>query len=82
MTVRELEQRIDSDEVSEWMAKRRIDYWPWQRLEIMIAQLTWLVASVGLKGKHSIDDFLILRDKPPKQTPDDMWSLLLRTLEE
>ena len=84
MTVGELESRITSDEVSEWMACHRIDFWPWERLEIMLAQLTSLVANaLAAKGTtYKIDDFMILADRPdnPEQTPDQMWSVLMQTV--
>jgi len=58
MTVRELERRMDSHELSEWLAYDQLDVIP--DLYWIGAQICWVIASTMSSGKrrYTIADFI------------------------
>lgn len=55
--------KLDSAEISEYMAYDRLDCINNEKLVFMLAQLTALTANVN-GGKTKIDDFIPKREKP------------------
>ena len=82
MTVREMLARIDSLELSEWMAYASIEPIGEKRQDLRFAMLACTIANlikgaVGGKGKPSkMDDFMLKFD-PPKQQSDQNMKIML-----
>ena len=82
MTVREMLSRLDSRELSEWMAYSSIEPIGEYRNDLRFAMLTCTVTNlfkgaVGHKGKASkLDDFLLKFDPPKQQAANDMKAIL------
>jgi len=67
-TVAELNERIDSRELSEWIAYYNIEPFGQDRMELMLAQLTAVLANAnrGKKGRpFRVGDFLIGYEAEP-----------------
>ena len=78
MSVDEAQQRISSREFSEWIAYSQLEPFTDQRLELMIAQLTAIVANIASKGKaYKIEDFLLKIDAEHKErkSPQQMLAV-------
>lgn len=76
MTVRELLARIDSRELSEWMAYERISGpLGGRRTDIAAAIGASATANANRSRRkpYKVTDFLPTWDRP-KQSPEDMWS--------
>lgn len=84
MTVRDLLARLDSRELSEWMAFEQIDGpLGGRRGDIQAAIVASTVANVNLPRhkQRAPDDYLPVWDKPAaksQQTPEEMWAAVKR----
>ncbi len=82
MTVRELLGRIDSRELSEWIAYASIEPIGENRQDLRFAMLACTIANlvkgaVGSKGKPSkLEDFLLKFDPPKQQSTENMKSMM------
>jgi len=76
MTVRELLDRMDSAELTEWMAYALLEPLPdpWQQSGILCALLANLWSS---KGRFRPEDFIPRpRAAAPRQTADQQWAIM------
>ena len=82
MTVREMLGRIDSRELSEWMAYASIEPIGEKRMDMRFAVLNCTIvnlikSAVGDKGKSAEpEDFMFTFDPPKQQTPEQMKAML------
>ena len=68
MTTEVLLDSVSSSELAEWQDYYSIEPWPWQLMQLAIAnQTSWLVAIKG--GKAKIDDCM-LKFSGPKRVDD------------
>jgi len=82
VTVREMLGRIDSRELSEWVAYASIEPFGEKRQDLRFAKLAGTIvevvkAAVGAKGEPSkIEDFMLKFDPPKQQSVDNMKARL------
>jgi len=82
MTVREMLARVDSRELSEWMAYSSIEPIGEYRMDLRFAMLACTIVNIikgatGAKGKPSkIEDFMLKFDPPKQQSMDNMKTRL------
>ncbi|WP_152485920.1 phage tail assembly protein T [Euryhalocaulis caribicus] len=83
MTAGELRRRMDSAELTEWMAYERAEpFWP-ERIEAMMAQQTALIANIHRgKGQAPFDwrDFSFSFRLTPEQKRQEMAARLRMTV--
>lgn len=81
MTHRELEARITSSELSEWMAYTRLEPLPADRAEYMAAVIATTFANAHRKKNarpFKLSDFLPQWDQPDRsQTPEQMLAIVV-----
>lgn len=88
MTVRELLARVDSRELSEWMAYYRLEPWGTQVEDLRTGIVSATVANANRDPKkqrkpYSPKDFMPQWDKPGEQSPEEqleiikMWHALM-----
>lgn len=81
MTVRELLARIDSRELSEWMAYYTLEPFGESRGDLRIAMLTSLMANVNRgKGQRpfKVQDFMPYAEKEEKSEVEELKDFLRR----
>lgn len=79
MSVRRAQAEIDSAEYADWCEFFSVEPHYGDRLELMIAQLTCLIANVNRTKKSrpfKIKDFILEFAAKAKQTPDQMKAIL------
>ena len=79
MTVRELLARMDSLELSEWVAFYSLEPWGDERADLRQAITSATLANIHRgKGQRAYkpEDFMPLQEPGPKQTPEEMTAAL------
>ena len=79
MTVRELLARVDSHELTEWMAEFNLGPWSEERADLRAGIVASTVVNAA-GGKAKPSDFMPKYGEPekPQQTPQDIRSMALR----
>jgi hypothetical protein len=82
MTVKELLERMDSRELTEWRAYYNIDPWGEERADLRQAQTSAIMASAFDKKQWQVKDFMLSSTKRThktgkRQTTEEMKALLM-----
>lgn len=87
-TVKELLNRVNSEELSEWMAFNKIEPFGYERDDMRFAILTCVIANCNRSSKQrpfKISDFMLKfdrLDKPREQTDEEIEATLMQLVKK